>query len=302
MIDPQVNAEGIHVWSFDRRCPVEVQFLSFHPRHQIRANRHDYFEVVYTCQGERIMRVQDRLIPSRKGELFVIGSRLMHQVARFPARKPVKAVVLYFLPDFIRTGDNTGEDTRYLAPFLIQDENFPHVVPADTGIPARVLELLQQIADELPARSDLARLSVKTHLKMILIILAKHYSHYGASTDVYQRQEAALKRVRPLFEFIDQNYASPISVRRAAGVLHMSEASFMRLFRKVTGEPFVTYLNRFRVAKAQVLLNNADLSIAEVASSVGFCDQSYFGLLFRRLIGLTPRQYRQDFRKPGAPA
>jgi len=72
----------------------------------------------------------------------------------------------------------------------------------------------------------------------------------------------------------------------------MSKSNFMRFFKQVTGEPFVAYLNRFRVAKAEALLSATDKSIAEVSNEVGFCDQSYFGLVFRNIVGVPPRQYK----------
>jgi AraC-like DNA-binding protein len=54
------------------------------------------------------------------------------------------------------------------------------------------------------------------------------------------------------------------------------------------------YLNHFRIAKAQALLATTDKSISEIGEEVGFCDQSYFGLVFRRLVHLTPRDYRKS--------
>jgi AraC-like DNA-binding protein len=73
----------------------------------------------------------------------------------------------------------------------------------------------------------------------------------------------------------------------------MSKAHFMRSFKQVTGHSFDTYLNHFRIAKAQVLLASTDKPISEVGRDVGFGDQSYFGLVFRRLIQVTPREYRK---------
>jgi hypothetical protein len=42
LIDPQINAEGVHTWPFDPACPIEVRFFQYDKRHHIRMNRHDY--------------------------------------------------------------------------------------------------------------------------------------------------------------------------------------------------------------------------------------------------------------------
>ena len=44
-VEPQVNAEGTHVWPFDPSCPVDVIFLNVDGRHKVRMNRHGYFEL-----------------------------------------------------------------------------------------------------------------------------------------------------------------------------------------------------------------------------------------------------------------
>ena len=72
----------------------------------------------------------------------------------------------------------------------------------------------------------------------------------------------------------------------------MSQSHLMYLFREATGQSFVSYLNRFRIAKAQDLLATSDASLVAISQLVGFCSQSHFGQVFRRLIGETPNEYR----------
>jgi AraC-like DNA-binding protein len=74
----------------------------------------------------------------------------------------------------------------------------------------------------------------------------------------------------------------------------MSTSYFMRFFREVTGESFHSYLNRFRVAKAQWLLASSATSISEVSREVGFCDQSHFTMVFRKLCQMTPLAYKRS--------
>jgi two-component system response regulator YesN len=72
----------------------------------------------------------------------------------------------------------------------------------------------------------------------------------------------------------------------------MSESRFMRFFKHATGQSFVSYLNGVRIAKAQALLASTDQSVAQVSHEVGFCDQSYFGLVFRTHAKMSPLEYR----------
>lgn len=77
-------------------------------------------------------------------------------------------------------------------------------------------------------------------------------------------------------------------------MLHMSRSNFMHLFKLSTGQSFIGYLNRLRIAHAQVLLTSTRRPLSEIAQEVGFCDQSYFGALFRRFVGVTPLKWRNS--------
>lgn len=77
----------------------------------------------------------------------------------------------------------------------------------------------------------------------------------------------------------------------------MSETHFMSYFKDVTGVSFIKYLNQYRIQRAQDLLVRTDRSIAEISLDTGYCDQSYFGAVFRKLAGTTPAAYRRRYRR-----
>lgn len=299
LINPQINADGVHLWPFDPAFPLDMRFYVWDKRHHIRMNRHDYFEIFYLQAGELVCRIQDREFTMREGDLAVISSTQYHTI-RFPETKkasgPVRAAALYFLPELIRASGASGDDVEYLMPFLMQDDSFPHVIKSNTGIPAQIFDLIKLAHKGMPATSTRARLTIKTYLKMILILIINHYADRQGTVETFNRKQRAIEQLAPLFDFLEANYKEPVSVAKAAEVLHLSESHFMRLFKQVTGQSFISYLNHFRVAKAEHLLATTDLSVSEVSQAVGFCDQSYFGLVFRSLVQLTPLQYKRQCR------
>jgi AraC-like DNA-binding protein len=299
LIDPQINAEGVHVWPFDPAFPLDIRFYVWDKHHHIRMNRHDYFEVFYLQSGQLVCRIQDRAFQMRGGDLAVISSTQYHTHQLPQKRKAsgqVRAVVLYFLPELIRASDTSGDDLEYLLPFLMQDASFPHVIKSSDGIPAQIFDLIKRAHKAMPATSTRARLTIKTYLKMILILLVNHYADHRGTVETFNRKQQAIEQLAPLFDFLEVNYKEPVSVATAAEILHLSESHFMRLFKQVTGQSFISYLNHFRVAKSEHLLAMTDLSVAEVSQAVGFCDQSYFGLVFRNLVQMTPLQYKRQCR------
>jgi AraC family transcriptional activator of pobA len=293
-IAPQIRADGVHVWPFDPSFPVSVTFQVFGERQPVRMNRHDYFEIVYVIDGEITCQVVERSFTCKQGELIVIGSSLYHRMWRRTRSHP-KVATLFFMPEVICELGADGDQAQFLAPFYLQDSMFPHVVRASTGIPAESFVLLRRINAALPATTRLARLSVLTYLRMLLILLVHHYLPYLVNRRLNELKQEAGRRIVPLFEFLENNYNQPIRVEDAAGLLGISTPHFMRLFKQVTGQPFKSYVNHYRIAKAQALLASTDKPIAQLSQDVGFCDQSYFGCVFRKTVGITPLTFRRRF-------
>jgi AraC-like DNA-binding protein len=294
LVGPQINAEGVHVWPFDASCPIDVLFLTQTGQNQVRMNRHQYFEILYLCSGTADCHIQDRLLPFNEGDLAIIGSTLYHRI-ECRSSSPVTIAALFFEPDLIRC-DGSSDSVEYVTPFFLQDSEFPHIVPAKTGIPRQVLEMMMCIRSELPASSPIARLAVKTYLKMILVWLVKQYASYTGSVETFQRQQSALERLLPLFRYLGENYGDAIQIHEAARLCGMSESHFMSFFKRVTGRSFMKYLNQYRVERAQLLLATTDEPMTSISQETGFCDQSYFGMMFRKLVGMTPAAYRRRFR------
>ena len=144
---------------------------------------------------------------------------------------------------------------------------------------------------------------VRTYVKMILALLVNHYAQFRDSAHVLTQRQRDLDRLRAAFDLIEARYADKITVSDAADEVHMSKSHFMRFFKQVTGQPFISHLNQFRIAKAQHLLASTNRSIAEIGHDVGFCNQSYFGLVFHKVTHLSPREYQtgiaEDIRKAG---
>lgn len=296
VVEPQINAEGTHVYPFDPSFPIAVRFFTLGGSNSVRMNRHHYFELYFVSSGRTVVQIQDRVFPVRKGDLVVIGSNLYHNRID-PPNSQSRLTVLFFEPELICATEGTGEEIEYVMPFLAQKSDFPHVIPACTSLPAEVDALIHRIHKELPATTVRGRLTVKTYLKMILALLVNHYAAYLGSREDLNRKRVDLERLRPLFDYVEKHYDSPIQVEDAARLCAMSNSHFMYFFKRTTGQSFLSYVNHFRIAKAQVLLTTTDKPLARITQEVAFCNQSYFGMVFRKLVGVTPLAYRRRLGK-----
>lgn len=93
--------------------------------------------------------------------------------------------------------------------------------------------------------------------------------------------------------YIEQNYATEITVALLAREIGVNPDYLGKLFKKEYGESINSYINRVRIQKAITLFQTTLLNISEVADAVGFRDQTYFSSVFKKIVGDTPSSFRK---------
>jgi transcriptional regulator of acetoin/glycerol metabolism len=103
----------------------------------------------------------------------------------------------------------------------------------------------------------------------------------------------AMRRVR---EYVEVHLGESIDLSMLAGVAGLSVHHFARQFKQSAGVTPHVYLTQKRVERAQEMLVQTDLSLAEIAFAVGFFDQGHLARHFRYMLGTTPREFRWSQR------
>lgn len=96
-------------------------------------------------------------------------------------------------------------------------------------------------------------------------------------------------------QYISRHYREGYTLKALSEYLGLNESYLSHLFVQSTGLSMKEYLNRVRTECAENLLKYSDSSLVEISNYVGFSSQSYFGSVFKRIVGMTPRQYRNRY-------
>ncbi|GAA2153347.1 helix-turn-helix domain-containing protein [Kitasatospora kazusensis] len=100
--------------------------------------------------------------------------------------------------------------------------------------------------------------------------------------------------------WLEARSSLPYSLSELAAAFHVSTRTMLRRFGAETGESPLSHLQRVRIGKAKVLLEASDLRLADVMSQVGYLDKGTFRRLFTSHTGMSPAEYRRQFRRgPG---
>ena len=131
-------------------------------------------------------------------------------------------------------------------------------------------------------------------------VLAVHLIRYITAPHQPTRgRDGALSRakLRAVVEYVEEHLEAGLTLEQMAAIAHLSAYHFARQFKVATGQPPHQYVIARRVERAQQLLQqDRDLSMAEIAACTGFSDQSHFSHHFKRLIGVTPGRFRKPVR------
>ena len=94
-------------------------------------------------------------------------------------------------------------------------------------------------------------------------------------------------------EFVNSHYSECISIRETAESVRISPSYLSHLYKDGLGITFTEYLSGVRIDAAKEMLRYAEKSVSEVAAAVGFDDTSYFTRIFKRYVGVSPKQYQK---------
>lgn len=110
-------------------------------------------------------------------------------------------------------------------------------------------------------------------------------------------EDSTRKVVREIIRTLEERYMEELTIQRIAQQYHFHPDHIGRLIRQETGDCFSNILTRIRLQKAVELLGDPEIKVYEIAEKVGIHDSRYFGQLFKKHYGMTPK----DFRKRNIP-
>ena len=96
-----------------------------------------------------------------------------------------------------------------------------------------------------------------------------------------------------VYLYVEQNFDRQLKLEDVASYFHLNKCYFCSVLKKELGKTFSQIVTEVRVEKSKELLREGNLSTLSIALSVGFNNQNYFNMTFKKLTGMTPLQYRK---------
>lgn len=245
---------------------------------------HPEYELTLIESGKGNRMVGDSIETFEHGDLVLMGPGLPHTwVSDHTMIGKCKAVVIQFSAVFINRF--TGIDEFSNISSLLNKSNLG--IAFNENNTEHVNKLMMQ----LPAKIGMDRITIFLQL---LDELSKLKTKPLASS-YYQPLKGVEneKRINKVFQYIQKHATEPLTIQKAASVIHLTPSAFCKFFKRVTGKTFSDYVNDIRIANVCTQLIATDKQVAAIAYDNGFETLTYFNRVFIKKKGMKPSEYRK---------
>jgi AraC-like DNA-binding protein len=268
------NAQDHSFLCYEVKAPSFDFYWHYHPE----------YELTFILKGEGKRLVGDTYETFKAGDLVLLPPMLPHT---WISEKPQHGNCLAIVIKFSQT-------------FLNQICQLPELASFDKllSTSARGLQFRGSKSKEVvPLLKLLLHGDAMTKLTSFLQML--HTITQAKDTPIASTHYKPLKgnenqqRLNAIFRYVEKEFRSTISLKKAASLIHLSESAFCKYFKRASGKTFSDYTNDIRIAHACELLIETDKPISEIALQSGFESLSYFNRVFLAKKKLRPREYRK---------
>lgn len=254
---------------------------------------HDFYEMVFIVSGSGTHFTKDNELALNPGNVFVIVPGMQH------GYKDVKNLVLYnilfgkrlFKDKFFDLTDMPGYQSLFtIEPAYRNDNRFASMLRLT---PAQLSELLPLI-DRMLAESDStdygngAKSLAFAYLMELLVMIFRIYE------ETPRGDNQMILRLADVFSYIESHTDQPVTTEELMEVTNMSASTLNRYFKKCTGLSPIEFHTHKRIELACKLIRTTPLSMSAISDATGFADPNYFSRQFRKVMHMSPREYKED--------
>lgn len=279
------RSENVYYNFPDYPVYIQKRVLSHYPNYAAVSHWHDDVEFISVLSGEMQYNINGEVVKLDAGDGIFVNSRELHYGFSQEC-KECEFICVLFHPMLLCMNEHI--EKTYVEP-IISNEYFSYKVLCEREEwESRILAAVRQMYEVLSGAAP--QLQIQSLFCGLWSILYEHAPGEPRETGKRNRQLSVL---RDMVGYIQRNYREKISLEDIADVGHMCKSKCGELFRSYTGKTPFQYLTDYRLKKSIDLLNDTDLTIAEIGYEVGFSGASYYTETFRKYFGCSPREYRK---------
>jgi len=257
-------------------------------------HNHNYFQIWYVLRGSFWHLVNGMEFEQKQGEFFILPPYVNHQL---DARNSldVEWIFIDMADNFLNLFPEGMEKNMVfnltcLRPLMYSENDTTPVIRFNAEDAAAIEKLLFELLDEYRSATALTPVYIRSTLVRLLAFVAERYNSQMPATDDIHFSNYR-KSIQIAIDYVDSHFTEPLTHEEVYKMTMMSRSSFTYIFKQIIGKSFLDYIHILRVRLAKKLLAQGDMNVTEISEKCGFASVTYFDRVFKKVTGLTPRQY-----------
>ena len=254
------------------------------------AHWHREYEIAYVYTGQISYFLNGTPQKVCAGEAVIVNKNVIHSCTA-STDEPVRFMCVVFGEQFVFSSIFDALYEEYYLPLYLNNREFPTLIQGTTEWGTRFLKILQALCES--GRQQLPGCDLEWRILLLSLF------HLACTENIFVEgrpsQNRSIAPLREILTYIEANYTEPLSIPALARQAGFSTEYFCRIFKEIVQKTPVEYIMARRVEHAMYLLTHTQDSITAVASASGFGDLNYFSRCFKRLSGMTAKEYRKRF-------
>ena len=235
--------------------------------------------LIFVLEGQMSLRYQENEYRMNQEDLILINPGLSYEIKS--AKNAIYAVASFSM--------------RLMADILKRrDMIFCCNSVVDEGHSYQDLrDIFFQLTAEYVAKAHSTDCFLDSLMLRLLDCLAENYRISDSSVKAYETETDS--RMREIMQYILAHLDQDISLNELAEQMYVSTSTLSRIFKKSTGVYFADYVMQLRVKTALGLLRHSDQNMTQIAMVSGFNNSASFNRAFKKMMGVTPSEYREEY-------
>jgi|GEM_PF-1692487 len=274
----------------------EMNFEVYRGTHRKLAGHHyhDYYQLWYIVSGSFVHLIDGREFIQRKGDLFLIPSYVNHRMDTRNSTD-VEWIFVDMADNFLDLFPGGFEKNKVfnmtcLRPLVYNSKSAEPFLHFEGDEAKKIEKMFVELLDEYNSGSELAPVYIRAKIVQILAHVADVYTSGMPEFEkkCFSDYRIALKRA---IDYVNDNYTEKLLCDDIYNIALMSKTPFNYIFKQAVGKTLIDYINMLRIRMAKKLLKEGKFNIARIGEECGFASQTYFGRVFKKETGMTPREY-----------
>jgi YesN/AraC family two-component response regulator len=264
------------------------------PHYYNHLHRHREVQIEWVVEGSGILIAGNYMQRFESGEVYIIGANQSHifksDESYFNAAEPkqVHSVSIFFDPIHLSQNIFSLPEMTGIRKFVSGLHNGFQLQEGENEI---IKTTIKEVMQHRESQRVAAFISLLHHFST-----TKELKPLATSNSEHRISEVEGIRMDRIFQYLVGHYKSHISLAEISEIANLTPQAFCRYFKKHTDKTFVSFLNEVRINEAcKIIVSGKFDGFSDVSYQTGFDNVTNFNRVFKKTVGLSPREYQKGF-------